>query len=91
VSARSNRRGRLVEFGEQLAGPLEQRAAFLCELEVTRAALEQADVQARLKLGNAARQRRLGPPRRARGFSEPSVPGDEVEIGEGEEVHLFHQ
>ena len=43
------------------------------------------------QLRDAARQRRLRTPGGARGFSEPSVTSDQVEVGEGKKVHLFHQ
>ena len=47
--------------------------------------------EAALQLGDAAGQRGLGPPGCARGPPEAAVPGDEVEVGQGEQVHVFHQ
>ena len=29
--------------------------------------------------------------RGARGLSEPSMAGDEIEVGEGKQIHMFHQ
>ena len=90
-AARSDRRRRLVEFGEQRARPLVQRPSFLGELQRARAALEQAQVEAALQLGDPAGQGRLRASCGAGGASEPSVPGDEIEISEGKQVHVFHQ
>lgn len=91
MPSRGDRGGRLVEFGQQLAGPLEQRPSFLGQLQYPRAALEQAQIEARFELRDAARQGRLGPPGSAGGFPEASMAGDKVEIGEREKVHVFHQ
>ena len=71
--------------------PLVERPPFLRELQRARAALEQAQVEAALQFRNPARQRRLRAPSGARGSSEASVPGDQVEIGEGQQIHVFHQ
>ena len=56
-----------------------------------RATLEQAQVEAGLQLGDPAGQGRLRAAGGAGGAAEPAVAGDEVEVGEGEQVHVFHQ
>ena len=91
VSAGSDGSRRLVELGEQCARPLMERAALLGQLEHARAALEQPHVEAGLQLRDPAGQGGLGAPGGARGASKSAVPGDEIEIGEGEQVHVFHQ
>ena len=91
VPARSDRRGRLVEFGEQCPRPLVKRPTFLGELQRARSALEQAQVEAALQFGDPAGQRRFRTSSGAGGPSEPSVTGDQIEIGEGKQIHVFHQ
>ena len=78
------------EFGEQHPRPLVKGAAFLRQLQAARAPFEQAQGEAGLQLPDPAGQGRLRASRSAGSPAEPPVPGDEVEIGEGEEVHTFH-
>jgi hypothetical protein len=54
-------------------------------------ALEQAQVEAALQFRHPAGQGRFRASGGACGPSEPSVPGDEIEISEGKQVHVFHQ
>ena len=56
-----------------------------------RPALEQPHVEAGLQLRDPTGQGGLGPPGGARSASKSAVPGDKIEIGEGEQVHVFHQ
>jgi hypothetical protein len=70
--------------------PPEASAAFLRELKHARAPFEQAQSQVRFQFRDAARQRRLRSARLAGGAAEAAVAGDEVEIGEGEQIHVFH-
>ena len=81
---------RLFEIGQQRAGSLEKRATLFGQFQGATAALEQAQVQARLQLRDPARQRRLGAAARPSGAAEAFVSGDEVEVGKGKEIHLFH-
>lgn len=68
-----------------------ERPAFLRQLQDARPTFEQAQGEAGLQLRNAAGQRRLWTSGGACSPAEAAVLGDEVEIGEGEEVHAFHQ
>ena len=81
----------LVELGQQCPGSLEQRPPFLGELQRPRAALEQTQVEAALQFRNPAGQGRLRTSSGTRGPAETSVPGDKIEISEGDQIHVFHQ
>ncbi|GAA5019942.1 hypothetical protein GCM10025794_07150 [Massilia kyonggiensis] len=90
VAARGEGGRRLVDLCQQGARPFVQRASFLRELQRARPPFEQAQAQIRFQLRDSARQGRLRPARLARGAAEAAVAGDEVEIGEGKQVHVFH-
>ncbi len=75
------------EFVERPARAGEQRSPLLRQLQRWSAALEQPEVEARLKVGDAPGQCRFGAPRRARGATEAAVRGDEVEVGQGLKIH----
>ena len=70
--------------------PLEERPSFLGEFQHANAAFEESQSEAGLEIRDPARQGRLRSPGRSRGASEPAVPGDEIEVSEGEQVHAFH-
>jgi hypothetical protein len=70
---------------------LVKRPPFLGELQRARATLEQAQVEAALQFCHPAGQGRLSASSGACGPSETSVPGDKIEISEGESDPLFHQ
>lgn len=91
VPPRCDRGGGFVEVGEQLRRPLMKRPTLLGELQHPPAALEKAKVEPSLQFGDAARQRRLGAGRGTGGAAEAAMLGHEVEVGEGEQVHPYHQ
>lgn len=55
VGARGNRLGRFVDLGQQDAGALMQRQAFVGQLERACAPFEQAQAEAGLEFGHPAR------------------------------------
>lgn len=82
-----DRRCGLVEFGQQCPGPLVEGASLLREFQDPRSALEQAQIERRFQFGDPAREGGLWAPGGACGLSEATVSGDEIEIGECEQVH----
>ena len=68
-----------------------ERPPLLGQLQRARAPLEQAQIKARLQLCDAAGQGRLWTAGGPGGSAEAAMAGDQVEIGEGEKIHVFHQ
>ncbi len=68
-----------------------ERPSLLGELQRPPATLEQTQAKTGLKLCDPAGQGRLRPPSRAGSSADPSMPGDQVEVRESEQIHMFHQ
>jgi len=87
LTARGNRRSRLVQFGEQRPRPLEQRPSFLGEFQVTRTPFKQPQIETAFQLGDTPGQGRLGPTGGAGRFAEAAMTRHEVEISKCEKIH----
>ena len=90
VPAGSDRRSGLVEFGEQLAGPLKKRSPFLSQLQRARSPFKQAQVEVGFQFRHTAGQGCFRATRGSGGFSKAFVTGDQIEIGKSKKVHMFH-
>lgn len=88
---RSLRRGgeRFHDLTHRPFGPAEEQLARFGQLQAVGAPLDEAHAQLLFQLRHPAGQGGLGPAAGPAGAAEAAVGGDEVEVGQGIEVHVF--
>eukprot|EP01035_Chromulina_nebulosa_P014998 gene14998-19855_t len=77
----------LREFRQQAIRALVQRPAFIRQTQALRSAVDEPHVETLFEFGDPARQRRLGATGGALGATEPTMGGNEVEVGQGLQIH----